>query len=749
MDEKGLEEIIVRMPLTEKVAQLCGVFLPSLLIDGKLSAECCEKEIPHGVGHVCQFGCSTNLYPDELTDVMEQLRQYVKRHTEVDIPILFHEEAITGPAIKGATVTPQMIGMSCTWDPELVRKNAVLAARSLKKMGSYYALSPMMDVITDARWGRGEEGYGEDPLLVTQFALAFIEGLQSEGVAATAKHYAGYGEENQDMAYFRNEVLPPFEAAVKLGKVKAIMPGYHTFHDIPCTASKFLLQTILRDEFGFDGVVVSDYGAIGNVDRHQHYVKTNKEAAAVCLKAGVDIDFPNGASYKELLSCVEEGLVTVEEIDTALRRVLTLKKDVGRIEIVSHVSTSSSEKLDLDPLEYREQSLVSAQQSIVLLKNNGILPFVEVPDKIAVVGPNADSYYSLLGDYTWGGIAEFFHGRPASRLYPKLVTLLDGLKDALGEIASLRYERGCDWSQLHEKICGVEGGDQRGETANTTILEPIPSTDWNKAIKLAEDSDVIVAAMGENRFLCGECCNREEITLPGEQEQFVRELCETGKPVILIVFGGRPMAIAELAEQCAAVLYAWYPGEEGGHAMTDILMGKINPSAKLSVTLPDCQSHVPVCYRKRCRDGAEKFPFGFGESYTQYMYSGLMCPKEISTGLPYFDVYFTISNIGEWDGIETAQLYLISKNQSEKKRLIGFVRTAIDKETSKVCAIRFYPEQFAEYDEAGNLLLVSSVWNLQVGASSEDIRLERELVFIGETQHFTEKKHFFAEKLID
>lgn len=243
---------------------------------------------------------------------MEAILKYVNSETTSRIPLMIHEEAITGIAAKGATVTPQMIGMSCSWEPGLVYENARMTGQNMKKMGCYYALSPMMDVITDARWGRGEEGYGVDNHLITAFSQAFIQGLNDEGVAALAKHFAGYGVENQELSFFWNEVLPPFEAAVKTGDVKAVMPGYHSFRGVPCTSSEFLLTEILRKKWGFQGLVVSDYGVVTNLYRHYHAVSSLKEAAIAALEVGVNVEFPCGECFPLLVEAVREGRISTD-----------------------------------------------------------------------------------------------------------------------------------------------------------------------------------------------------------------------------------------------------------------------------------------------------------------------------------------------------------------------------------------------------------------------------------------------------
>lgn len=745
MHSSKIDKILQTMPLKEKIAQLCGAHLQDLLENGKISFERCREVIPNGIGHICQFSSSVTYSAKELIEITKDLQRYLLEETQSKIPAMLHEEAITGIAARGATITPQMIGMGCSWNPQQVYENARMTAQNMKKIGCYYALSPMMDVITDARWGRGEEGYGADGHLVTAFSLAFVKGLQSEGVAATAKHFAGYGVENQDIAHFRNEILVPFEAAVKEGKVSAVMPGYHAFHDVPCTASSFLLTEILRKEWNFDGMVVSDYGAIPQIYRFHHYAENLEEAALAAIKAGVDVEFPSKECYQTLEKAVQSGKISEKEIDRALLRVLKLKERLGLLE--SKEETTQKETVDLDPAENRERALQSARQAVVLLKNDGILPLTNKPYKIAVVGPNADSYYSLLGDYTWMGIAEYFWRKKGDRNDPRLVTLLEGLRNRLGHCCDIQYERGCDWSLGSEQITNTQMGDERAFGTEKTPLEEIPVTDWNRAITLGASSDIIIAAVGENRYLCGECRDREDVGLPGEQEKLVEQLCSLGKPVILVVFGGRPMAITALAEKCAAVIYAWYPGEEGGNALADIIAGAVNPSGKLTVTLPDSNADVPVFYRQGEKAEKCRYPFGFGMSYTSYEYGDFKTAEKISAADEYFTVRFSIQNVGQRAGAEIAQIYMSAEQMP--KKLIGFVRMDLEAGEKKEIAIKIFLDTIAEYNADGELYFNLQEFTLSIGASSVDIRLQKKIFIQGSQRKFSQRTHFLPEITVE
>lgn len=740
MATNAIDALIARMPLEEKVAQLYGIRVEDLEENGRLSLEKCRQLIPHGVGHLCQFASCTTLPTAEILAFVDELQAYVRSETQSKIPVALHEEVITGVAARGATITPQMIGMSCSWNPELVYENARMTAENMKKLGCYYALSPMMDLIHDARWGRGEEGYGEDPHLIAAFVLAFIRGLQESGTAATAKHYAGYGMENQDLAYFRNEVLVPFEAAVKAGKVKGVMPGYHAFHDVPCSASSFLLTDILRREWGFDGMVVSDYGAVINVHKVFGYAPTPEKAGAVSLQAGIDVELPFGETFPQLVDAVRRGEIPEERIDRSLRRVLAFKESLGILG--GEGAGPAAGPIDLDPPANREQALLSARQAMVLLKNDGILPLADKPCRVAVVGPNADSYYAVQGDYTWMGVAEFFHRLKGSKDNPHLVTLLEGLRNRSGHF-HIAYERGCGWTTSADQVTGTPIGDERGLHSEYTPLEDIPATDWNRAMTLARESDIVIAAMGENRYLCGEGCDRSDVRLPGDQEAFVRQLCDTGKPVILVVFGGRPMAIADIAARCAAVLYAWYPGEEGGNAAADILLGRANPCGKLTVSLPNASEDVPVFYQQGARAQACQYPFGFGLSYTTFAYANLRTVPRLSTADAWFDVSVDIRNTGDRAGAEVVQFYMTAADIPHK--LLGFSRVELEPGEGKTVTVRVFLDTLARYDAQGTLHLDPQRFTLQAGSSSRDIHLSAPVAIEGASRILPQRTHFVSE----
>ena len=737
---KNIEEMIKEMSLEEKVAQLCGIWITDLIENDEISYRKCKELIPYGIGHIGQAGSCTTYEPGHLAKLIDDLQQYVRQETKSKIPVLFHEEVITGIAVKNTMITPQMIGMGCSWNPQLVYENAKTIAKDMKKMGIYYALSPMVDVVTDPRWGRAEEGFGENPYLVGSFTKSFITGLQSESVAATAKHFAGYGADNEDVVTFLNDILFPFQIAIKYD-VCAVMPGYHMYKEIPCILSEELLNQILREKLGFKNMIVSDYGAIKQAWSVYGYTKNALETASKALKSGVAVDLPKGEIYQNLSGYVKDGTIKEELVNEAVKQVLLVKEKTGLLDPPDKRKTYH---LNLDTKQHRERALKSAHQSIVLLKNDAILPIdtnTTVPC-ILVTGPEADSCYSLLGDYTWAGIAEYFHRQSISRESPHLVTLLEGMKKRFAGKADILYERGCDWGIVEKTMNTMQGGDELCRVNLHDMLEKREDVNTDALSKYIEKADMIVAAVGENRYFCGEGCNRVDVGLPKEQEEFVYQLCKTGKPVIMVVFGGRPLAIEKLAEQCSAVIYAWYPGEEGGNAIADILSGKVCPSGKLCVTLP-IEGDRPIDSRESLKKGSQYY-FGYGLSYAEFIYHSFWCPEKVMMNEEYFDISFIIENIGFRTATEIGQVYMRHVDE-EKKNLVGFVRTTIKKQKKRQIKIRIYTECLSEYDMEGRLCLKPGVWMIYVGASVRDEQLFSRIEIRGDETVFMKRKHDFSQ----
>lgn len=731
-----IDAILGNMTLDEKLAQLEGIRPMEVMENGMLSLEKCREVIPHGIGHFCQFSSGLTKSPTELRDFVREVQNYLMTETPSKIPAIFHEEAITGFATQGATTFPQQIGMGCSWNPELVSKNTASTARIMRAAGATYALSPMLDISRTAHWGRIEESYGEDATLTSAMGLAFVKGLQGEdprtGVAATTKHFAGYGTQNNNPKEFYEEYLMPHEVVIKLGQVKSVMPSYGKFKGIATVTSQEMLTTILREKVGFNGVVVSDYGAINLTYTGHKQASSPKEAGVMALLAGTDIELSEPICFPHLPEAIREGSIRMDVIDDAVRRSLIMKARLGLLDADPVIGRDGD--LDFDPPEQRQLAYESACQSIVLLKNSDILPLKENVKKIALVGPNAATVHGLLGDYTYQSMISFWWSTPFDPNNPKLYTLKEGLSASLGDDVLIQHERGCDWSAPLESVVTAGLGDDRLSKVKMIAIEGLPQPDLQNALKISEESDVIIAAMGENIYLCGEGRERSGINLPGEQEAFVQKLIATGKPVILVIFGGRPQVVSHLEADCAAILQAWFPGEEGGNALADILIGKVNPSAKLCVSYPRTGDKQEVNYKNGYAEKNQpQYPFGYGLSYTNYSYSDLQIQPRAKISEDWIKLSFQVKNSGSREGTEIVQLYVSPKDPESSMKPIqlkGFKRVELEAGEEKRVSFEFSPELLVQYI-GEQWIIEPGNYEFKIGASSTDIRLSQSIHIAG------------------
>lgn len=728
--EDKVNLLMKKMSNEDKLAQLIGIRPNDLMENGKFSIQKCKLKIPYGIGHLCQYSSSLHMKPEELRDLVRQIQHYLITQTPSKIPAIFHEEAITGFATLGATTFPQQIGMSCTWNPEMLEKNTRTTAQNMRDGGATMALSPMLDVIKTAHWPRIEESFGEDYYLTGRMGVAFVNGLQGEGfkkgIAATTKHFVGFGSNSTDKKELYEEYLFPHEAVIRLAGVKSVMPGYHQFHngDYSITNTT-LLQDILRKNLGFDGLVVSDYGAIGIAAGKVKTSESLKTAAIKAINAGADVELEEGKTFPYLLEAIKEGKVSQQTFDTAVKRELILKAKLGLLDKNPQLGKDGA--LNMDTPDQRKLAYDTACQSMVLLKNNGILPLKKEITKIALVGPNAATYQGLVGDYTYQAMSAFWWYIPINPNYPKLVTVLDGLKNKTTSNFSIQHERGCDWSVASEASIDTKSvGDDRLSKVKIMALKDLPQPNLENALKIANESDVVIAVMGENFYLCGEGRERKGISLPGEQEAFVQKLLATGKPVVLVVFGGRPQVITALESKCAAIVQAWFPGEEGGNAVADLLLGNFNPSGKLTVSYPKSEEQNEISYNNGySKDNMPLYPFGYGLSYTNYTYSALNVPRTANITDQWITVSFKVKNTGAMDGAEITQLYLSPKEPNKNFKPIqlkGFKRVELKKGEEKLVSFKISLQQFAYYNN--NLWEIApGFFEIKAAASSTDIKL--------------------------
>ena len=749
--EQQIDELYNRMPQEERIAQLRSMYMDDLFDEqGELDTAKCRELIPYGIGHFSQFCLQQPRDPKQLRHHAAAIQQWLISNTPNGIPALMHEEVLSGINTVGSTIYPQQIGQACSFNPELAELKTRQTSTQLRRMGGALALSPMVDVCRTPSFNRLEESYGEDGYLSAVMGTSFVRGLQQgdmrQGVGACSKHYLGYGGGGDaDEKELMEEILLPHEAMIRLTGSVAVMPGYHDVHGTRCVANSEILQDILRQYVGFDGMVVSDYTAIDQIPGIDSTV--NKAAAAI--NAGNDVDFPFGANYQYLQQAIDQGLVKPEVLERAVKDVLRVKFRAGLLD-KEKAYLYADEVTTLDTPEERQTAYDIATQSVVLLENkdnllplgSNLSPLTSPPSPLTILltGPNANSIWAMCGDYTYPAMSYFWKMQDYTSEDPHIVKLLEGMQSRKPEGVNLLYSRGCDWTEEIETKYG-ELGDARAWEYNLLHrkVDSGEKADRQEALGMARQADVIVAAMGENVMLCGETRDRQGLRLPGKQEQYVEELIKTGKPVVLVMFGGRAQVVSGLAEKCAAVIQAWYPGEEGGNAVADILYGKVSPSAKLSVSYPNTEINEPICYNRSTeQDPRVQWPFGYGLSYTTFDYKNLKISGEASTADESISLAFEITNTGKTAGDEVAQIYLSPTANDQPIRPIqlqGFARVSLQPGETKTVKVKLWTEQFGYYSNNGQ-----RQWNIQpgafvvkVGASSQDIRLQQQVTLKGET----------------
>ena len=770
--EQTINELYQRMSQEERIAQLRSMYMDDLFDkQGRLDTNQCRKLIPNGIGHFSQYASQKQMDPNVLRDRVAAVQEWLMKHTPNGIPALFHEEVLSGINTRGAPIYPQQIGQACSFNIELAELKTLQTSTAMRKMGGVLSLSPMVDVCRTPSFNRLEESYGEDAYLSAAMGVAFVRGLQqgdlSQGVGACSKHYLGYGGGgNASEKELMEDILMPHEAMIRLAESRCVMPGYHAMANTPvtCVADSTILNEILRGYLGFDGMVVSDYTAIDQLPlaSEKGKVKSEKQAlaekAAAAINGGCDVDFPFGANYKYLQDAIDQGLVKPEILERAVKNVLRYKYRAGLFDEKPYLYAKGDIKLDTP--EERQTAYDIATQSIVLLQNDSnLLPLKGDSLRILLTGPNANTMWAMCGDYSFPSMTYFWKKVETDLDHPHVITLLEGMRDRLPEGDSLMYSRGCDWTEeIETKFSHV--GDKRS-WEYPLLHRKVDSgevADRDSALALADSADVIIAAVGENVMLCGENRDRQGLRLPGEQEQYVEELLATGKPVVLVVFGGRAQVISGLAERCAAVIQAWYPGEEGGHAVADILFGNVSPSAKLAVSYPSKEIYTPICYSYPLTFNNIQWPFGHGLSYTTFEYKHMAIEDGVRTNEPFVNLSFEVKNTGKVSADEIAQIYISPAPDSplashlSPLKLQGFARVSLEPRQSKTVRVKLYTEQLGYYSREGK----ERQWNVlpgkyivKIGASSADIRLEDQLTLIGDSIHKPLREYYFSDITIE
>lgn len=770
-----VEDLLSRMSLEEKVAQLGSVGPEKILEKGKFSPEKADKVLKNGIGQITRVAGAGALEPEDAAEAANAIQKYLKEETRLGIPAILHEECLSGFMGKRGTTYPQSIGTASTWDPELMEKITAEIRKQLRAVGAHLALSPVADVARDMRWGRVEETFGEDQYLVAMMVAAYVRGLQTDdpgkGIYATLKHFAGYSVSeggrnhapvNISPREFRENFLFPFEAGVNKAGAGSIMNAYHDIDGIPCAASSRLLTDILRGEWGFEGIVVSDYFSIEMLAT-EHMVAANKKKAGImALEAGLDVELPETECYGErLLEAVHEGLVSVGVIDRAVRRHLTAKFRMGLFEDC-YVRPQEVGKIFETP-DQRSLAREAARKSAVLLKNEeDLLPLNKNIDSLALIGPSADSTRLLLGDYAYSAHVE------SKEDAVEIVTIREGIEEKISANVDINYARGCDIMDLDRSgfkeavvaasdsdvavvvLGGKSGLSGMGENEGSGEDEVVDFTNVEFTREMKATSDTT-----------GEHHDRIELGLPGVQQELLQSVYNTGTPVVLVLINGRPLSINWAAEKIPAILEAWLPGEEGGSGIADVLFGDYSPAGKLPVSIPAGVGQTPINYNRKdishnrdyvFANNRPLYPFGHGLSYTDFSYSDLeISPEEIDS-IGKVRISMKIENCGRRAGEEVVQLYIkdqIASRSRPVKELKGFAKLSLEPGQSKKVIFTLSTEQLAFYDRDMNLILEPGKFNVMVGSSSVDIRLKGEFTVKGEKKEITGERVYFTDTEVE
>ncbi|RCX09907.1 beta-glucosidase [Anaerobacterium chartisolvens] len=720
--ERKINELLEKMTLQEKIGQLTQIS-PSIfgawnmdqiiqqLVDGQITVEEFEKmprdyhenEIREGT--VGSLGGITN------AKKANELQRIAVEESRVGIPLLFGFDVIHG----FRTIFPIPLAESCGWEPELAKKTAEIAAKEASAAGINWTFAPMVDIARDPRWGRVAEGAGEDTCLGSAMSAARVEGFQGDDlsntdrVLACVKHYAAYGAVAGGRDYNTTDMslqtlhevyLPPFEAAAKAGSA-TFMCSFNDLNGVPCAANKYLMSDILRDKFGFKGLVVSDANSIAECVMHGH-AKDDKEASLNSLLAGVEVDMSHGTYRESLPALVSEGTLQQKDLDEAVRRVLRVKFMLGLFE-KPYRTDEEKEANTLLAAEHVELAREASRRSIVLLKNeNNTLPLCKNVQKIAVVGPLADNKADMLG--SWAGCGK----------QEDAVSVLEGIKAVINKNTEVIYAKGC----------GIIDDDTGG---------------LGQAVYAAEQSDIVIAVVGESAEMSGEAGSRIDLVLPGKQEELLRELKKTGKPLVVVLINGRPLSIPWVKENASVILEAWQLGVQSGNAIADVLFGDYNPSGKLTVTFPYSVGQVPVYYNhpmtgrpagkirfsSKYIDGPTEplYPFGYGLSYTTFKYENLSInPSEASVdGVITAEV--DITNTGSIFGEEVVQLYvcdLVASRVRPVKELKGFKKIALKPGETQKVRFEVDASSLGFYNENMNYIVEPGEFKICVGPNSTE-----------------------------
>ncbi|MBD1572624.1 beta-glucosidase [Vibrio sp. S17_S38] len=753
-----LNDLLSQMTIDEKIAQLGAQWLilepdgehqdRELEMGGQDARKPIKERLRHGLGQITRPLGTHSVDASVGIKALNQLQKYLIEETRLGIPAMSHEECLVGLMAKGATLFPSSLNFGHTWNPELIEQMSAEIGHQARKVGAHHGLAPVLDVSRDVRWGRTEETLGEDPYHAGILATHYVKGLQGENrdLLATLKHYVGHsfseGARNHAPVHLgykelNDSFMLPFEMAVKLANAGSVMPAYHDIDNEACHASSYLLTTVLREQWGFDGLIVADYGGVELLASHHGIAANNAEAAALAFNAGLDIELPDDACSRHLKVALDEGLISESKIDEIVSRILKVKFELGLFE---HPYCDES-NTDLRSDRATELAYQVALQSIVLLENDGTLP-LNSRCKIAVVGPTANDQLALLGGYSFPVhliLSSFEDDTKVAK------TLLEAVQDQFEDVI---YSKGCEILTQRHTNAPVFPGDV--DMATGQQLESPVSQDANlipKAVAAIDESDVALVCVGDLAGLfqtgtVGEGSDTDSLNLPGVQQQLIDAALATNKPVIILVTGGRSYNLNGAEEKAAAVIFGWAPGQEGARAIVDIMTGNQSPSGRLTLSIPKNVGAVPYYYNHKLKSGGtpiayhfgSKYNFGYGLTYSQFDYQNMRVEQSRVEMGGRIKVQVDIQNTGQREGCEVMQLYIKDKLCSlvrPVKELKGFQRVNLN--AGEHATVWFeLPTDMLNFTNNNHQRVVEpGEFEIMVGKSSTDILLSETITVTG------------------
>lgn len=780
-----VEDLLSRMTLEEKAAQLCGDLAASFIVDGKLSHEALKEKFKDGHGRITQYSLVGLVSPKQIAEITNELQDFFVNETRLGIPVALQSENLCGYPGAGGTLFPAQINVGSTWEPELAEEMSSIIGQESRAVGITSAMSPVIDVSRDPRWGRTYETYGEDQYLISQMGINYVRGMQNQGVSCIAKHFLGYAETQAGLNTATTRLndrelyevfATPFEAADKEAGLDAMMANYAEIDGLPVIDNKKIARTLLRDTMGFEGMLTSDGAAVMKSWNYFKVANSYNEAGLLAKKAGCDTEIPVGASFRNLPNYVRSGELDEAVLDESVRRILTIKFKRGLFEN----PYCEVEKLEeaMSNAGKEEISKRIAEESMILLKNDGTLP-LKKGTKVAVIGPHADSLRYPVSGYTYPAYIEMMD---AARKKDATVTfngIIDeqakaeaeekapkGPFDTMFEMFDEASMRSLDdmngvLRKLHTRSL-KEVLSERFETVYAEGCKIIDESEegFKDAVKAAENSDVVVMALGGNcgwvNVTGGEGKDRQSLELPGVQEKLLETVAAVGKPVIVVLYGPGIFSVNWAKEHAAGIVQAWMPGPFAGEAVTDVLDGTFNPGGKLTVTVPRSVGQVPMFYNHKNgsgyasgadatsaaifsggyvdADSTPLFPFGYGLSYTSFAVSDLeLRAKEVPTDGE-IEVSCKVSNTGAVAGDEVVQLYQAFHGAHvvrPNKQLAGFKRVHLNPGETKQLTFYLDTAQLGYYDEEMEFVVEPGQLDLMVGTSSADLPLRETIRLTG------------------